>query len=328
MMRPQFLLVLFRTLLAAAGLLLVAASHAQNYPGQPIRMVVPYGAGTATDILARRLAAPLGTVLGQGVVIDNKAGASGNIALTYAARAPADGYTLLFGTTQTQSVNPHVLQNISYDPLKDFVSIGRVFNNGVMLVISSALPVTSVEELVAWLKANPSKANYGSTGVGTAAHLPAAYMAKLIGVNLTHVPYNNLGQLLSDVARGEVTMLFYTADGVKGFVDAGNLRPLAWTGPGRHPQFPAVPTMIERNYKDFLFGAWYGVFAPAGTPRPVVTKLADALRQVVNDPKFVSEIAATGATLYYAPALEMDAFIKTEYERFRQVISVIGMKKE
>ncbi len=307
----------------------LAQAQAPAYPSQqPIRLVVPYGAGTATDVLARRLAAPLGTAMGQSIVVDNKGGASGNIALSYVAKAPADGYTLLFGTTQTQSVNPHVLLNMSYDPLKDFVSIGRVFNNGVMLVVSSSVPVNTVEELIAYLKANPSKANYGSTGVGTAAHLPSAYLGKVAGLNLIHAPYTGVGQLMTDLVRGEITMLFYTADGVRGFVDAGTLKPLAWTGPTRHPLFPNVPTMVERNFNDFIFGAWYAVFAPAATPRAVVTKAADALRQVVNDPKFIKDIAATGATLYYAPASEMDGFVKTEHERFRQIISTIGIKKE
>ena len=302
--------------------------QAQTWPSQPIKLVVPYGAGTATDVLARRLAAPLGAALGQSVVVENKAGASGNIALSFVAKAPADGYTLLFGTTQTQAVNPHVLLNISYDPLRDFVSVGRVFNNGVMLVTSSTLPVTTLEELIAYLKANPGKANYGSTGVGTAAHLPAAYLSMVVGVNMTHVPYTNVGQMMSDVIRGEISVLFYTADGVRGFVEAGTLKALAWTGPTRHPLFPNAPTMLERNYNDFLFGAWYGLFAPSGTPSAVVTKAAESLRQVVQDPKFVRDIAATGATLYYAPAAEMDTFVKAEHERFRKVIGAIGIKKE
>ena len=254
---------LFVAALAAAAFTTVLA---QTYPAQLIKVVVPYGAGSATDILARRTAASLGTLLGQNVIVDNKAGGSGAIGASFAARAPADGYTLFFGTTQTQSVNPHLLDSMSYDPLKDFVSVARLYSVGTILVVSSSLPIKTVEELMAWLKANPGKANFGSTGFGTASHLPGAYLSKLTGVKITHVPYNNAGQMMTDVMRGEVTMLFYPPEGVKSFIDSGALRPLAWTGDSRSATFPNVPTMRELDFQNFTFGAWYGVFAPAGTP--------------------------------------------------------------
>ncbi|MDO8279698.1 MAG: tripartite tricarboxylate transporter substrate binding protein [Burkholderiaceae bacterium] len=310
------------TVFAAAS----SAALAQSYPTQPIKLVVPYGAGSATDILARRTGAVLSTLLGQGVIVDNKAGGSGAIGASFAARAPADGYTLFFGTTQTQSVNPHLLDTMSYDPLKDFVSVARLYSVGTILVVSSALPVKSIEELMVWLKANPGKANFGSTGFGTASHLPGAYLSKLSGVKITHVPYNNPGQLMTDLTRGEVTMLFYPPEGVKGFIDSGALKPLAWTGDSRSATFPNVPTMRERNFPNFTFGAWYGVFAPTGTPPAIVARLSEALGRVVRDPAVVQGVTGGGAQVDYAPAAELEKFMKTEYERFRQIASMVGKK--
>ena len=319
-----------KTLVFGVALLSMAPwpAQAQSWPTQPIKLVVPYGAGSATDILARRVAAPLGQALGQAVVVDDKAGASGTIGAAYVAKAPADGYTLFFGTTQTQSVNMHLLDSMPYDPMKDFASLGRLFNAGTVLVVSAALPVNSLEELLAFIKANPKRANFGSTGFGTASHLPGAYWAKMAGINLTHVPYNNAGQLLTDLMRGEITLLFYPPDGVRSHIDSGALKVLAWTGVSRSPQYPNAPTMIERSYPNFIFGAWYAMFAPAGTPQAVVGKIAEALKKVVQEPKFVQDVAVSGASLYYAPPEELDAFVKTESERFRHIAVMIGAKKE
>lgn len=177
-----------------------------------------------------------------------------------------------------------------------------------------------------WLKANPGKANFGSTGFGTASHLPGAYLSKLTGVRITHVPYNNPGQMMTDLIRGEVTMLFYPPEGVKGFIDSGALRPLAWTGDSRSATFPNVPTMRELDFQNFTFGAWYGVFAPAGTPPAVVAKLSEALGKVVRDPVVVQGVTAGGAQVDYAPAPELEKFMRTEYERFRHIASLVGKK--
>jgi len=313
-------------LFAATIAVIYTTASAQSYPTQPIKVIVPYGAGSATDILARRTGASLTSLLGQAVVVDNKAGGSGAIGASFAARAPADGYTLFFGTTQTQSVNPHLLETMSYDPMKDFVSVARLYSVGTILVVSSSLPIKTVEELLSWLKANPGKANFGSTGFGTASHLPGAYLSKLTGVKIAHVPYNNPGQLMTDLIRGEVTMLFYPPEGVKGFIDSGALRPLAWTGDSRSATFPNVPTMRERDFQNFTFGAWYGVFAPAGTPPAVVAKLSEALGKVARDPVVVQGVTNGGAQVDYAPAAELEKFVKTEYERFRQIASMVGKK--
>ncbi len=320
------LLTTLKALLITATFAASGVTSAQTYPSQPIKVVVPYGAGSATDILARRTGISLGSLLGQGIVVDNKAGGSGAIGASFAARAPADGYTLFFGTTQTQSVNPHLLDSMSYDPMKDFVSVARLYSVGTILVVSSSLPVKTVEELITWLKANPGRANFGSTGFGTASHLPGAYLSKLTGVKITHVPYNNPGQLMTDLTRGEVTMLFYPPEGVKGFIDSGALRALAWTGDTRSATFPNVPTMRERDFQNFTFGAWYGVFAPAGTPPAVVTLLSDALAKVVRDPTVVQGVTGGGAQIDFAPAPELEKFMKTEYERFRHITSLVGKK--
>jgi tripartite-type tricarboxylate transporter receptor subunit TctC len=230
---------------------------------------------------------------------------------------------LLFGNTQTHAVNPNLMDPAPYDAVKDFTSVARLFNTGTILVVSSSLPVNSLDELLAWIKANPKRANFGSTAYGTVSHLPSAYWSKVVGVPLTHVPYNNAGQLMTDLARGEVTLLFYPPDGVKAFIEAGTLKPLAWSGNKRHPHYAQVPTMIELGYKDFVFEAWYALFAPAGTPAAVINRLNEALVKVVKEPKFVQDVAAGSSVLYFAEAAEMDAFLKAENNRFKRIATLI-----
>ena len=296
---------------------------AQSYPQQAIKFIVPYGAGSATDLLARRVAAPLSSILGQGVVVENRAGANAILGATHVAKAAPDGYTLLFGNTQTHAANPNLVENLSYDPIKDFTSVARLFNTGTVLVVSAALPVNNLDELLAWLRANPKRANFASTAYGTVSHLPSAFLSKVAGIPMTHVPYNNAGQLMTDLARGEVSMLFYPPDGVKGFIESGVLKPLAWSGAKRHPQYPQVPTMIELGYKDFVFEAWYALFAPAGTPTAVIARLNDALNKVFKEPKFIQDMSAGSSVMYYADAAEMDLFLRAENARFKRVAATI-----
>jgi tripartite-type tricarboxylate transporter receptor subunit TctC len=316
--RKDFLCMIWVALMGAPLM-----SIAQTYPRQPIKLVVPYGAGSATDLLARRVAAPLSEVLGQGVVVENRAGANATLGTTYVAKSAPDGYTLLFGTTQTHAVNPNLLDNVPYDSLKDFQSVARMFNTGTVLVVSASLPVNNLEQLLAWIKANPKRANFGSTAYGTVSHLPSAYLSKISGMPMTHIPYNNAGQLMTDLARGEITMLFYPPDGVKAFIEAGTLKPLAWSGSKRHPQFSQVPTMIELGYPDFVFEAWYAIFAPAGTPPGVIHHLDEALSKVVKEPKFVQDVSAGSSVLYFAQASEMDQFLRAEVARFKRIASMI-----
>jgi len=314
--------LLMATLAFTAGTF--AAGPANAYPDQPIRLVVPYGAGSATDILARQVGESLGKSLNKAVIVENRPGASGSIAATYVARAPSDGYTLLFGTTQVITVNPYLIKDLAYDPQNDFTPVARLFNVGTVLVTSPKLSVQSLDELLAHIRSFPAKSSFGSTGFGTAAHLPGAYLAKLEKLEITHVPYTNSGQMMTDVIRGEVTLLFYPPQGVKGFIDSGEMKPLAWTGTNRSAQFPDVPTMQELGYDDFLFGAWYGVFAPQGTPAEIITQLSAELKKVTQDEKVVNSVERSGAEVDYAPASEMDTFLKNESERFSHITSVIG----
>lgn len=312
-----------RLWLMASLMAAIPCAMADNYPQQTIKLVVPYGAGSATDLLARKVASPLAAALGQGVVVENRAGANATLGPAFVAKAAADGHTLLFGNTQTNAVNPNLVDNPPYDATKDFASVARLFNTGTLLVVSAGLPVQNVEELLAWLKANPKRANFGSTAFGTVSHLPSAYLSKSLGIPMMHVPYNNTGQLMTDLARGELAMLFYPPDGVKGFIDSGALKPLAWSGAKRSPQFPNVPTMTELGYKNFVFDAWYAMFAPKGTPSAVIAKLSDTLGKILSDPKFVSDFASASSTLYYASAADTDVFVRQEQERFKQIAQMI-----
>lgn len=321
-------LVTRRTLLIAGVWSGVALAQADHYPQQPIKLVVPYGAGSATDLLARRVATPLAQALGQGVYVENRAGANATLGPAMVSKSAADGYTLLFGNTQTNAVNPHLVENPPYDATKDFTAVARLFNTATILVVSSSLPVQNVDELLAWLKANPKRANFASTAFGTVSHLPSAYLSKTLGIPMTHVPYNNTGQLMTDLARGEIAMLFYPPDGVKGFIEAGTLKPLAWSGSRRSPHFPNVPTMTELGFRNFVFEAWYALFAPKGTPVPIVSKLSDALGKILSDPKFVQEFASGGSTLFFAPAAEAEIFVRNEQDRFRQITQLLDKNEK
>jgi len=319
----KYLKLSLRIGLFFAPLLSSLSGFAQSYPTQPIKIVVPYGAGSATDILARKIAFPLGVVLGQSVFVENKAGANAVIGASYAAHANPDGYTILFGNTQTNAVNPQLVPNLSYDALKDFTPVARLFYSGTILVVSSKLPVNNLEELLAYVKSNPKHANFGSTAYGNVSHLPSAYLSKLASIPMTHIPYNNAGQLMTDLARGEVTMLFYPPEGVKSFIDSGIMKPLAWSGETRNPQFPNIPTMIELGYKNFNIGAWYALFAPTGTSNAVIQKLYDSINKVFHDPKFIQDMSNGSTNLFLGDPKETDAFVNQEQNKFKLITSII-----
>lgn len=313
-----------RRLLLSAGIYAATfGALADTYPLQSIKLVVPYGAGSATDLLARRIAIPLATSMGQAVIVENRAGANATIGPAFVAKAPADGYTLLFGNTQTNAVNPNLVENPPYDATKDFTAVARLFSTATILVVSASLPVQNVEELLAWLRANPKRANFGSTAFGTVSHLPSAYLSKTLGIPMTHVPYNNTGQLMTDLVRGEITMLFYPPDGVKAFIESGSLKPLAWSGAKRSNHFAKVATMTELGFKNFVFEAWYAMFAPKGTPSLVVNKLSDALAKILNEPKFAQDFANSSSTLFFAPSSEAEIYVKQEQDRFKQIAQLI-----
>jgi tripartite-type tricarboxylate transporter receptor subunit TctC len=261
-------------LLAAGALGLVPLAHAQSgYPGKPVRLVVPFPAGGTTDILARAVAQKLSEAWGQSVVVDNRPGAGGNIGSELVARAAPDGYTLLMGTVGTHAINASLYSKMPYDHVKDFAPVILVAGVPNVLVVNPSVPVNSVPELIAYLKANPGKVNFASSGSGTSIHLSGELFKVMTGVQMTHVPYKGSAPALTDLVGGQVQLMFDNLPSSLAFIKAGKLRALAVTSAARAAALPDVPTIAESGVPGFEASSWVGVLAPTGTPPDVIARI-------------------------------------------------------
>jgi tripartite-type tricarboxylate transporter receptor subunit TctC len=260
---------------ALLGLLLLCASSlaAAAFPDKPIRLIVPFPAGGAADVMARGMAERLGQELGQQIIIDNRGGAGGSTAAEAAAKSPPDGYTLFFGTMGTQAINPALYARLRYDPVKDFAPIGLTHITPRVLVVGSSLSVKSVGELIALARQKPGALTYGSAGNGSSSHLSGALFESLAGVKLLHVPYKGSAPLLVDVLAGRVDMTFDSYTVYEKHVQAGKVRPLGVTSRQRLGALPQVPTIAESGLTGYDVSNWLGVLAPAGTPKDVIATL-------------------------------------------------------
>jgi tripartite-type tricarboxylate transporter receptor subunit TctC len=322
--KPVYAIALLATLPLLAP---PSTAAAQPYPNRTIKLVVPYSAGSGADITARQTMAKLATILNQSIVIENRPGASGMTGTDQVARAAPDGYTLLFGVTQ-HAINPSLQKKLPYDTLADFIPVARVTSQPLFLGVSTALPGNSVVELIRHVKEHPGKFNYASTGIGTSIHLAGAFFAYKADLQMSHVPYTNASQTITDLGRGEVQVLFYTYQPLMPQVLSGRVKILGTTGAARSSWAPDVPTMVEAQVPDFVMPAWHGVFAPANTPSEVVDVLEKALARVAADPDYKKTLEPTGTDIYYASSKEFDRFVRSEIERFRQIIEISGTKTE
>ncbi|MGY6251213.1 Bug family tripartite tricarboxylate transporter substrate binding protein [Bosea thiooxidans] len=308
----------FAVLVGAAG-----TAHAGPYPDRPIRLVVPFGAGTTTDMLARQVGEQLSTVLGQRLVIENKAGAGGTVGAEAVAKSPPDGYTLLWGTGQTQAVNVSVYKSMRYDPLKDFEPIARIGSQPLVLVAAPSVGIRSLDDLLAKAKSSPDSLIFASTGLGSSPHLAAAMFNQSVAIDIMHVPYAN-GQALPDLLTGRTTLMFYPYLPLKGFIDSGELVPLASTGDERLPELPQLPTMREAGYPKLVIAPWYAVYGPAGMPADIVALLEGAIRRALADKYLTDRVANTGTRLEFLPARELAAFTASEINRSRDFVAAAG----
>ena len=305
------------------------ASAQERFPDHPPRLIVPYAAGTATDLAARQLAGVMGSFLGgQRPVIENRGGAGGIVGTEVVARSVGDGYTLLFAGSQTHAINVSLYRQLPYDPISDFTPIARLASQPMVLVVPASVPARNVAELVALAKARPGQINYASSGIGTTAHLSGSALRVQAGIDITHVPYASAGLLFSGLINGETSMMFYPWQPLQPHVEAGRLRVIATAGATRPPWLADVPTMIESGFPDFVASSWFGMWGPAGVPADRVNVLSDAIRRTLEHPEIVAGLAAAGTDTFYAPPAEFRRFIDAEIARYRKVVADSGAKVE
>src|SRR5439155_18257813 len=312
--RPNMLSALIRNLCTAGAALLclaaASAARADNYPSRNITLVLPFAAGSGTDTTTRLIAQHLAQALGVGIVIENKAGANGMIAATYVARAAPDGYTLLVTTNTTHSANPFLLKTLTYDPVKDFTPIARTGDLPFMLVVNPDLPAKSVAELVAYGKANPGKLTYASGS--SSSIVSGATFAHNAGIDMLHVPYKSSPPALNDVIGGRISMIFIDVLTGLPHVKGNALRALAVTTKERSPLLPELPSMQEAGVPDFDITSWQGYFAPANTPKEIVTRLNAEIRKIVEKPEIKAQLATLGMDAFSGTPEQLGTFVNEQ----------------
>ena len=310
-------------LLAGAMLVLtVTAAQAQDdgYPNKPVRIVVPFAAGGSTDVVARLLADRLTAEFKQPFVVDNRAGAAGNIGAEAVAKAPADGYTLLMGTTGVLSINGSLYKNMRYDAQQDFAPVSYTSLITNILVVPPEVPARSVAELVALAKKKPGALSFASSGAGSSTHLSGELFKAMAGVFILHIPYRGSAQALTDVVSGQVSMLFDNAPSSLGFIQQGKLRALAVTSTKRLPNLPDVPTMSEAGIKGYESLSWSGVVAPAATPKPVIDKLNQAIDRILKSDEAKRRLSALGVEPVGGPPEDFARHIRVESDKWGKLI--------
>jgi len=309
---------------AAACALWPALAAAQAFPTKPITIIVPFAAGGTTDILARIIAQGLTAELGQSVVVDNRAGAGGNIGGQAAARSAADGYTLFMGTVGTHAINAALYKKMPFDPVKDFAPLTRVANVPNLLVANPAQPFKTVQELIAYAKANPGKINFGSSGSGSSIHLSGELFKSMAKVDMQHVPYKGSAPAVTDLLGNQIAIMFDNMPSAIQHVRSGKLRAIAVTTAQRSPELPDVPTIAEAGVPGYEATSWFGMFAPAATPAPVVGQLNKALVKVLAQPDVKKKINEQGAETAGETPEQFAAFIQQESVKWGKVVRESG----
>ncbi len=313
-------------LVAGLGVLAAATSQAQTYPTRAITLIVPFPAGGTTDILGRFVGQALSAAWNQPVVVENRGGAGGNIGAAAVAKAAPDGYTLLVGTVGTHAINASLYAKMPYDTLKDFAPVTQIASVPNMLVVTPSLPVGSVTELIAYAKANPGKLNMASSGNGTSIHLSGELFKVMTGVDMVHVPYKGSAPALNDLMGGQVQLMFDNMPSALPQVKGGTLKALAVTTATRSPAMPDLPTVAEAGVHGFEASSWFGVFAPAGTPKEVVAKLQTEIARILKSPEMTERLAQQGAVAVGNTPEEFGAYVQSELVKWAGVVKASGAR--
>jgi len=317
-----------RLLVAVACALAAGGALAQVYPNKPVRMIVGFPPGGGTDVVARVIAAKLTEWWGQAVTVENRAGATGTIGADVVAKSAPDGYTLIMGHVNSHAIAPNLFAKLPYDPIKDFAAIAYVGYVPNVLAVHPSVNAKSVKELVALLKANPGKYNYASSGTGSTQHLAGELFKELTGTDIVHVPYKGSGDAIKDLLAGVVAMNFDTMPPVLPHIQAGKLRGLAISTPRRVAQLPDVPTFVEEGIKGFDVANWYGIMAPASTPREIVAKVNADANKAMQVPEVRQRLESVGTQLNEQSAAQFDAYMKAEVAKYAKLLKDIGVKAE
>ena len=315
-----------------AGLLLGLAllsfgALAQDWPAKPVTILVPFAAGGTVDIVARTITQKLGPELGQSFVVDNRGGAGGSIATTALVRSAPDGHTLLFHHMGLV-FNAALYERLAFDTQRDVIPVAYVGATPNVLVVNNAMPVKSVKEFVAAAKAKPGSINYGSGGIGSAGHLPMELLQSSAQIDLVHIPYKGSGPAITDLLGGQIHAMLLTIPAVMPYVTTGKLRAIATSGRRRSPALPDLPTLDESGLAGFEYAPWYGVFAPAGTPAPVLQKIHAAINKVLSDPEIRDKLAKQGLEVQPMTREEFGAIVQADLPKWAKVIKALGIKGE
>jgi hypothetical protein len=330
-MKFFFLRQFLRTLLGTviAGFFCNAALAQQPaWPNRPIRMIIPFGAGGGTDVIGRLLAQKLTESLGQTVVVENRPGAGGSLGTAEVARAPADGYTILLGSSSTHGINPSMYAKLPYDPIKDFEPVALIATNLFVMSVPKDSAVRSVSDLVKLSQAEPGKYDYASSGNGTTSHLAAALFVSMSGAKLTHIPYKSNVPGLTDLVAGRVAMMFDNITAMQTQINAGTIRPIATTGLKRTTVLKDVPTLDESGIKGYDLRGWFCMLAPAGTPVEIVTKLNRELVRIVALPEVAEKLISIGADPETGSPEDLKKLIASEIIKYKNIIEIAGAKLE
>ena len=301
---------------------------AQDFPTRPIKLVIPYPVGGTLDIVGRNIGQLASTSLGQPIVPDNQPGATGVLAHGQIARAAPDGYTIGISGLSPLALAPHQYKSLPYHPIRDFSYLACFGETPLVLDVAADLPVRTIADLVAYAKANPGKLNFGSAGLGNAAHLAAELFKKAAGIDIVHVPYKGNALAMTDLVAGRIQILFDPPQTTLPQVAAGKIRSLGVTSRTRFPGLPDVPSIAEAGYPDYVFSIWYAMIAPAGVPAPVVARLNGEINKVVRDPAVKQRFAASGSALYESTPEACTALAQKEYDQWKRVFADLGIQPE
>ena len=302
-------------------------AHAQSWPAKPIKIVVAYPPGGPNDLSARTVGQRFSEALGQPVIVENRAGAAGNIGSQYVAASPPDGYTLLNGASAL-TIAPALSKNLQYDVAKDFAPISMTVVSSYVLAAHPSVPVNSIKELIALAKSHPGQLNYASSGVGAPPHLAGELLKSMAKIDILHVPYKGVGQSISDLVGGQIDMMFTATNNAVPHVNAGRLKALAVSMKKRSALLPAVPTIDESGLKGFELGSWFGILAPAGTPADIVNRLNGVIVKIVASADFRERMSSQGLDPMSNTPAEFSAYIKSELAKFSKLVQAAHIQAE